>query len=58
MSTRARSVLEWIDAMQGADLDEWCDDVIADHRFLPGQVLLIAPLPLLPLDLNVFGEPS
>jgi hypothetical protein len=50
-------VLAWIDGIeQRGDLDEHFDDIIADHRLAPGQILLIGAGALdLPADLNMEG---
>jgi hypothetical protein len=57
VSDRARSVLKWMAELERRpDLDEYFDDVIADHRLAPGSILFISPQPLLSLDLEVSGD--
>lgn len=53
-SERARMVLAWIDALEArVDLTEHYEDIIADHRFAQGRILLLAVPPDLPTNLDV-----
>lgn len=47
-------VLAWIDALEArVDLTEHYEDIIADHRFAQGRILLLMVPPDLPAHLDI-----